>query len=79
MAEHFGRFGFFPEWYPTWARKHCGGVPERVFEMANDHRASQCWVVPEYEINPHPGLTRIHYGPRSNRQSFLVPTRELVR
>lgn len=67
----YARYGHFPEGYVEWTKRYTGGVPRRVFELAELLRHQAGWVVPE---NPHPGKTRIHYGPHS----FLVDTEELL-
>lgn len=77
MAHHFGRFGYFPEWYPAWAKRF-GGVPARVYDLAARYKAAAPWLVPESEVNPHPGVTSIHYGPAHDRRTVRVPTSELL-
>jgi len=67
----YALYGHFPEGYTEWAKRYGGGIPRRVFELAERLRAERPW---EIVANPHPGMTRIHCGPHS----FLVPTAEIL-
>lgn len=71
-ARHYARHGYFPEDFMAMVKLHCGGrVPARVLATAEQLKRARFWEVPE---NPHPGWTRVHFGPHS----FLVPTATLL-
>lgn len=74
-AKHMARYGRWPADFEQMIKLHCHGVvPARVTSLAERLRQEQPWAVSEREHNPHPGWTRVHFGPHS----FLVPTATLL-
>lgn len=74
-AKHYARYGYYPADFMKMVQLYCGGrVPSRVQATAEQLRRARFWDVPESQVNPHPGWTRLHCGPHS----FLVPTATLT-
>ena len=74
-AKHYARYDYWPADFVQMVKLHCGGrIPARVLSTAAQLKRARFWEVPEHVTNPHPGWTRVHFGPHS----FLVPTATLT-